>query len=50
VVEEKLMTKDGGREAMDYYFHQISRAHEQKQKQTKRTAPTAASARTRRTA
>jgi DNA-binding HxlR family transcriptional regulator len=49
VVEEKLMIKDGGREAMDYYFHQISRAHEQDNKRTKRTAQTAASAKTRRT-
>jgi DNA-binding HxlR family transcriptional regulator len=26
------MSKDGGREAMDHYFHQISRAHEQRTK------------------
>jgi DNA-binding HxlR family transcriptional regulator len=44
-IEEKLMTKDGGREAMDYYFHQISRAHEQKKTRTKRTAQAAASGR-----
>jgi DNA-binding HxlR family transcriptional regulator len=43
VVEEKLMTKDGGREAMDYYFHQISRAHEQKKTRTKPKAQSATS-------
>ena len=32
VVEQGQMTKDGGREAMDFYFHQISRVHEQKKK------------------
>lgn len=41
-VEQGLMTKDGGREAMDYYFHQISRAHEEKttakKQRTKRAA------------
>jgi DNA-binding HxlR family transcriptional regulator len=42
-VEQGLMTKDGGREAMDYYFHQISRAHEEK-KTGKRQSPKRATA------
>jgi DNA-binding HxlR family transcriptional regulator len=42
-VEQGLMTKDGGREAMDYYFHQISRAHEEK-KAGKRQSPKRATA------
>jgi hypothetical protein len=45
VVEQGLMTKDGGREAMDYYFHQISRVHEEKKSRTKRAAQRAASGR-----
>jgi DNA-binding HxlR family transcriptional regulator len=45
VVEQGLMTKDGGREAMDFYFHQISRAHEAKKSRSKRTAARAAAAR-----
>jgi hypothetical protein len=30
VYRQGLMTKDGGREAMDYYFHQIARAGKKK--------------------
>lgn len=41
-VERGVMTKDGGREAMDYYFHQISRAHEEKTNRAKRAARRAA--------
>lgn len=41
-VEQGLMTKDGGHEAMDYYFHQISRVHEEKKTRTKRAARKAA--------
>jgi len=36
------MSKDGGREAMDYYFHQISRAHEQRTKAANAAAKAAA--------
>ncbi len=45
VVEHGLMTKDGGREAMDYYFHQISRAHQERKSRSTRTAKKAASGR-----
>lgn len=41
-VEQGIMTKDGGREAMDYYFHQISRLHEGKKSRTRRAVPQAA--------
>ena len=35
VYRDGRMSKDGAREAMDHYFHQISRAHEAKSKATK---------------
>lgn len=41
-VEQGLMTKDGGREAMDYYFHQISRIHQEKKARNSRIAKRAA--------
>jgi len=37
VYREGLMTKDGGREAMDYYFHQIARP-QRSQRPRRRTA------------
>jgi hypothetical protein len=32
IYREGLMTKDGGREAMDYYFHQIARSKDAPQR------------------
>lgn len=33
------MSKDGGREAMDFYFHQISRAHERRRRTSRAAEP-----------